>query len=198
MQWQPTRAAPHARLYLWLPRGGVMTVRAARFGAAGSPPRSLPLRLLGPSDAIARLQSASETRFVHSREDAASLALRLFAENPLMGVGWQQFTAYSATHLQYGPLATHDEYLRYAAELGIAGLSFLLLAIFVVVRGSMRLEAGSAGAAAASCALAGAVGLLFANALEVPSVALPLAVAAAVLCTDVGKHRPLRLGRMRS
>jgi O-antigen ligase len=188
LQWAPTLAAPNARLYVWLPRGGAITLSALTFSAVGARPSSLPLRLLGPSDRSST-QQASESRYVHSREDAASLAWRLFRENPLTGVGWQRFTSYSATRLHYGPLATHNEYLRYASELGLLGLVFLLIAIAAVAHAAMRIDGRTIGVAAAACALAAAVGLGFVNALEVPSIALPLAVSVAVLCTDDGRDQ---------
>lgn len=182
LAWRPSRYSPNARLYLWLPNGGTALIRSADFAARGERLRVLPLHLLGPADINSKLPSESESHFVRSREDAASLAVRLFGEHPLTGVGWQQFTAYSAARLHYGPLATHDEYLRYAAELGLPGILFLALAMAALGRAIVRLGEHDVRIAAASCVLAGAVGLLFVNALEVPSIALGLFVSAAAVC----------------
>lgn len=186
LRWTPTREAPNARLYVWLPRGGTALLSVAGFGRTGGARRALSLRLLGPAS-ISASQAASESRYVRSREDAAGLALKLFADNPLTGVGWQQFTAYSARDLHYGPLATHNEYLRFAAELGLPGLVFLLLAAVIVVRAALCAGQGRDAVAATACVATAAVGLVFVNALEVPSIALPLAVAAAVLCVKAGR-----------
>lgn len=186
--WRPTLASPDARLYVWLPRGGTVMVSALTVAGGGARPKVLPLRLLGPSDP-SPAQRASESRYVHSREDAASLAWRLFREEPLTGVGWQRFTSYSATRLHYGPLATHNEYLRYAAELGLLGVVFLLVAVAAVTHAVMRIDGRTIGVAAAACVPAAAVGLGFVNALEVPSIALPLAISVAVLCVDAGRDQ---------
>jgi O-antigen ligase len=101
----------------------------------------------------------------------------------LTGIGWQQFTRYSAIRLNYGRLATHDEYLRYAAELGLPGLLFLLLIIATVATAAVRVSPTDVRVAAAACLVAGAVGLFFVNALETPNISLPLFVSAALICT---------------
>jgi O-antigen ligase len=187
LRWTPARAAANARLYVWLPRGGTALLSGADFGRTATTSRALPLRLLGPTS-IGASQAASESRYVRSREDAAGLALELFADNPLTGIGWQRFTAYSARDLHYGQLATHNEYLRFAAELGLPGLVFLLLAAVVVVGAALRAGQGTDAVAATACVATAAVGLVFVNALEVPSIALPLAVSAAVLCVEAGRR----------
>jgi len=177
--WTPTRNAPHARAYIWLPLGGKVTLSRLNFGQAKTLLKPLPTQLLGRVDRFA----SSESHFVNSREDAAHLALDLFIQKPLTGIGWQQFTVYSATRLHYGPLATHDEYLRYAAELGLPGLLFLFLIIATVANAAVRVSPTDVRVAATACLAAGAVGLLFVNALETPSISLPLFVSAALICT---------------
>ncbi len=177
--WTPTGDAPHARAYLWLPLGGKIELDGLAFGPARTHLKPLPTQLLGRVDTFA----SSESHFVHSREDAAHLAVELFIQKPLTGIGWQQFTNYSATRLRYGPLASHDEYLRYAAELGLPGLLFLVLLITTVVRAAADISPIDLRVAAAACIVAGAVGLFFVNALEAPSICLPLFVSMALVCT---------------
>jgi O-antigen ligase len=176
--WTPTGEAPHARAYIWLPLGGVVTLSNLDFGRVRGGLKPLPTQLLGR---VSKFES-SESHFVHSREDAAHLALELFIQRPLTGVGWQQFTNYSAARLHYGPLATHDEYLRYAAELGLPGLIFLLLIIATVATSAIRTPPTDVRVAATACVVSGAVGLLFVNALETPNISLPLFVSAALVC----------------
>jgi O-Antigen ligase len=178
--WTPTRNASHARAYIWLPLGGKVTLSRFGFGRATKARLGLlPTQLLGRVNTFA----ASESHFVHSREDAAHLAFDLFVQKPLTGIGWQQFTSYSATRLHYGPLASHNEYLRYAAELGLPGLLFLFLIIATVATSAIRIPPTDVRVAAAACVVSGAVGLFFVNALETPNISLPLFVSAALICT---------------
>jgi hypothetical protein len=178
--WTPRREAPHARAYIWLPLGGKVTLSLIGFGQAAQTQLGLlPTQLLGTANTFA----ASESHFVHSREDAAHLAFNLFVQKPLTGIGWQQFTSYSATRLHYGPLATHNEYLRYAAELGLPGLLFLFLIIAAIATAAIRIPPADVRVAAVACLVSGAVGLFFVNALETPNISLPLFVSAALICT---------------
>lgn len=177
--WTPARDAPHARAYIWLPLGGKVTLSRLDLGQVGALPKRLPTQLLGRVNTFA----SSESHFVHSREDAAHLALDLFIQKPLTGIGWQQFADYSATRLHYGALASHDEYLRYAAELGLPGLVFLILIIATVANAAIRISPTDVRVAAAACVVSGAVGLPFVNALEAPNISLPLFVSAALICT---------------
>jgi O-antigen ligase len=178
--WTPTHDAPHAQAYIWLPFGGKVTLSRLGFGQATETRLGpLPTQLLGRANTFA----TSESHFVHSREDAAHLAFDLFVQKPLTGIGWQQFTSYSATRLSYGPLASHNEYLRYAAELGLPGLLFLFLVIATVVTSAMRIPPTDVRVAAAACMISAAVGLFFVNALETPNISLPLFLSAALICT---------------
>lgn len=176
--WTPTGDALHARAYIWLPLGGNIKLNRLDFGQEGTGLKSLPTQLLGRVNTFA----SSESHFVHSREDAAHLAIDLFAQKPLTGIGWQQFTNYSANRLHYGPLASHDEYLRYAAELGLPGLLLLVLVIATVARAAVDISSTDLRVAATACVVAGAVGLFFVNALEAPSICLPLFVSLALIC----------------
>src|SRR6202043_3666184 len=148
VSWTPSGEAPHARAYIWLPLGGKVTVSHIGFEQSiQEGPRLLPTQLLGPANIFA----ASESHFVHSREDAAHLAFDLFIEKPLTGIGWQQFTSYSATRLHYGQLASHNEYMRYAAELGLPGLFFLFLIIVTVTASALRISTTDVRVAAVAC-----------------------------------------------
>jgi O-antigen ligase len=136
------------------------------------------LQLLGHGNTF----TSNESRYIHSREDAAHLAVDLFIQNPLTGIGWEQFTHYSQTRLHYGALATHNEYLRYAAELGLPGLLFLVLIIATVAKSAIRIRPTDVRVAAVACLVSGAVGLCFLNGLETPTISLPLFVSAALIC----------------
>lgn len=177
--WAPTRDAAHARAYIWLPLGGEVTLSRLDFGQVLTRLKPLSTQLLGR----VAIFTSSESHFIQSRLDAAHLALELFIQKPLTGIGWEQFTNYSATRLHYGPLASHNEYLRYAAELGLPGLLFLVLSIATVTKSAIRIPSTDVRVAAVACVVSGAVGLLFVNALEVPSISLPLFVSAALICT---------------
>ena len=82
-------------------------------------------------------------------------------------------------------IATHNEYLRFAAELGGLGvLAFggLCLLVGLTLR---RVDDRREKAMIAGGLTAGAVGLLFANAIAIPAVALPLAVFAGLAVGSV-------------
>lgn len=49
--------------------------------------------------------------------------------------GWKQFTAYINWYGEIQPKATHSSYVQVGADLGIAGMFFYLLALWVGVRG---------------------------------------------------------------
>jgi len=176
--WTPTLDATEARVYFWLPSGGGATLLGLSFGESLARLKPLPVQLLGRTNTSA----SNESRYIHSREDAAHLALDLFIQNPLTGIGWQQFTHYSMTSLHYGPLASHDEYLRYAAELGLPGLIFLVLIIATLAKSAIRIRPTDVRVAAVACLISGAVGLCFLNGLETPTISLPLFVSAALIC----------------
>lgn len=176
--WTPTLDATEARVYFWLPSGGRFTLSGLSFGNKRGRLKPLSLQLIGRTNT----STSNESRFIHSREDAAHLAVDLFIQNPLTGIGWEQFTHYSQTRLHYGALATHNEYLRYAAELGLPGLLFLALIIAAVGGSAVRIRPTDVRVAAVACLISGAVGLCFLNGLETPALSLPLSVSAALLC----------------
>jgi O-antigen ligase len=133
----------------------------------------------------ARLTSSAaraEKHYLQSRLDAAREALRAFASEPLRGIGWATFPAYSASHLHYGPLAAHNQYLSFAAELGIVGILFMSLLIAAVAIGVKGSGLGRPEAAAIGMLASTAAGMFFVEALPVPQLSIPIALAAAIVC----------------
>ena len=98
------------------------------------------------------------------------------------GIGWATFPAYTATHLNYGQLAAHDQYLAVAAELGVVGLILLGLLIAAVAIGARNRWPGPADTAAFAVVITTAAGMFFVEPLPVPQTSIPIALAAAVLC----------------
>ena len=192
LSWRPSADSPEARLYVWLPVGGTVTLSQIRYHESGMAPRALPTQLLGQFNGGRSLASINESRYIASREDAASLALNLFVHHLPFGIGWQEFPTYSARRLTFGALATHDEYTRYAAELGLPGIVLLIAIMVVVLMASRGIALTDTRIAALACLAAGAVGLVFANALEVPQVALPMLLSAALLCATGEPAQPGR------
>jgi O-antigen ligase len=192
LTWRPTADSPLARFFVWLPAGGAVTMSRLRYREAGMPPVAIPTQVRG-HQGTANAVAVNEARYVASREDAASLAIRLFAQHLPFGIGWQEFPSYSRARLGFGALATHDEYLRYAAELGLPGILLLIAIGAAVIMACRRVALTDTRIAALGCVAAGAVGLVFINALEVPQLSLPLFLAVALLCTTDGRaqERPV-------
>lgn len=186
--WRPRLRSPHATIYVWQ-RAGPSTFELAdvRVIARSRNLRSHIIAVPGhlKGSIYHRLTSDAtreESRYIRSRLDAARLALRAFASEPLRGIGWSTFPAYAAVHLHYGQLAAHDEYLAFAAELGIVGVLLLGLLIAAVALGVRRIGPSRAEAAAIGVLAAAAAGLVFVEALPTPQLSIPIAVAAAVVC----------------
>jgi O-antigen ligase len=149
----------------------------------------VPWRLEGSLyDRLASSANRAEERYLRSRLDAANLTIDAFASEPLSGIGWATFPAYAATHLDYGVLAAHNEYLAFAAELGIVGLLLLGLLVAAIVIGIRQSGSGRPEAAAIGALAAAATGLVFVEALPVPQLSIPIAIAAAVVCA--GRRSP--------
>jgi O-antigen ligase len=189
LSWHPRRRAPHAALFVW-PRSGpstfalddveVVATDAGRVRRAIAVPDRLEGSLY---DRLRTSGERAESRYVESRLDAARLATRAFGSEPLLGIGWSTFPTYAAARLDYGLLAAHNEYLAIAAELGLVGVALLALLIAAVALGVRRIGSGSAEAAALGMLAAAAVGLAFVEALPVPQLSVPVAIAAAVVCS---------------
>lgn len=81
---------------------------------------------------------------LHAAQDALSLALH----NPLFGVGYGNFNHYSAIDPLIGfPLATHNDFLRVASEVGIPALLLLAALIFMSLYFARRVGDGRGAAA---------------------------------------------------
>jgi O-antigen ligase len=123
----------------------------------------------------------AESSYVHSRLDALRLARQAFADHPARGLGWENFPAYAAREGKYGGLATHNEYTRIAAELGLPGIAALLVvALSAVFAAALEPRTAFLGAAVGVIA-SGAVALIFINGLVASSPSLPLATAVGLL-----------------
>lgn len=185
--WRPRLQAPHATLYLWQ-RGGPSTFSFADVhvlaGAEGERHLiAIPSKLRGSLySQLTLVANREERRYVHSRLDAAHLALDAFVENPFAGIGWATFPTYSAAHLHYGQLAAHDQYLSFAAELGILGVLLLGMMLVGMAMGAARAPADPTSGAAIGVVVTAAAGMVFVEALPVPQLSISIALAAAVLC----------------
>ncbi len=186
--WRPRLRAPHASLYLWQRSGHSTFLLAdvsviARVPGRPSHRVSVPSRLKGSIYGhTTALAAKEESRYIRSRLDAARVAVRAFGSSPLWGIGWGTFPEYASEHLDYGQLAAHDEYLAFAAELGIIGLALLGLLVAGAVVGVRGVGAGRAETAAIGALAAAAAGFVFVEALPVPQLSVPLAMALAVVC----------------
>ena len=92
--------------------------------------------------------------------------------------------------LPFGPLPTHDEYLRFAAETGILGLFLLLALAACAVIGVRRIRVEATRAALAGTLLAGAVSLLFVNGLVAPGAGAWVGIAGASAVALAARREP--------
>jgi O-antigen ligase len=186
LAWHPRRRSPHAALYVWQPtepaRFALRNVRVVSSGAAGAKVIAVPARLRGSVyDQMRTLATRSEKRYVESRLDAARLAWQAFRSAPVAGIGWSTFPEYSDERLDYGRLAAHDQYLLIAAELGALGLAFLALLIAGPVVGLRQVRRDRETSAALGVLVAAVAGMVFVEILAAPQLAVPVAIAAAVV-----------------
>jgi O-antigen ligase len=195
LAWPPSADSPNARLYVWDPQSKttfrLRDVRVLALDADGKVlfVQRISLRLQGRigTDSLER----EESRFLRSRWEGLRLSLRAFASHPLRGIGWEQLPTYTASHSRYGNLASHNEYARVVAELGLPGLLTLAAAAAALVAGAARTRRSPFRSAALGVVAAGAVGLLFINGLVAAAASLPLAVAAGLLVsTTPGESSP--------
>ncbi len=175
--WHPETPSRNPRFYVWATAAaGAVDLVGLRIRTPGSDVlRDGPLRLQGNlGEALAR---AEQRRYIDSRVQVARTAVHVFSEHPLLGVGWQRFPALARRQLgDLGAYATHDEPLRFAAELGLLGLLPLLVAGAGLTVAAWRLPPGYLRGAAVGGLVAGGVGLLFVNGLAQPTVTVHLAV----------------------
>ena len=95
------------------------------------------------------------TTDTNARVEAAKLAIKLSLQHPFFGIGYGNFLSHAAASPTIGvPLATHDDYLRVAAEAGIPALILLLALISMGILAMRRIPNGNIGVAliAAYCA----------------------------------------------
>jgi O-antigen ligase len=136
----------------------VLTVSAAT--AAG-------LVFPGAIDAAERVavggrEAAELSKDSSIREHVAWFAARVAAEHPLRGIGYGMFPSHAESSSRLGIfIATHNDYLRLAAEAGIPALIAFLVLVWLGVR---RPALGDL-AVPRAMVVAYAVGLLFANEL---------------------------------
>jgi hypothetical protein len=115
-----------------------------------------------------------------------SAALEAFEANPLRGIGGGSFGLWWNRHgsLETSVQSVHSEPLELLAELGPLGLvSFLVFFAAVAVAGIPRARPrdGSAAGAALGLVTTGLVGVVIDWTWDVPAVAVPMLLAAAVL-----------------
>lgn len=188
LAWQPSTQAPDARLYLWVPRG-TFELRAVLFSRLGAKATPISTELRGVGGNLTSRLNRRESAYVRSRATGARLAIDAFLAHPLFGIGWERFPTYSASRSGVGTLASHNDYLRFAAELGVPGIVALLAVAFSIAWAASRARATLYGSAALGVLVAGAVELAFSNVLSVPAVVLPMATGVAVcIASSTGRE----------
>lgn len=198
LRWHPRLRAPHASAYLWgagkLSAFELTDVRLlAREPGGRRRVLVIPTKLRG--SIYGHLTSAAaraETRYLHSRLDASREALRAFRSAPVWGIGWQTFPSYADERLHYGPLAAHNQYLAIAAELGIIGLLLVAILFAAPVLGLRRNGSSEPDPAPIAVLAAALVGVVFVEALSVPQLSIPIAIAAAIVCRSSSGPRAAR------
>jgi O-antigen ligase len=193
LDWRPSRLARHARAYFWLGADGAFELRSLALSRAKTGGRAAPATPLRPSGGGAsgqRVLARAERGFVQARIGALRLAIDAFTSHPWRGIGWERFPTYAARRSGVGPIATHDEYVRFAAELGIPGMVALLLLALSVLWAVVSACSDGVAPALAGTVVAAAISLGFANLLETPDAALALATAAACVVA-LSARRPL-------
>jgi O-antigen ligase len=185
LRWVPSADSPAARFYAWSDSGPVdLFLRdielLTRSGNGQVETRLISTRLLGQSK---RILANREARYTDVRWAGVELGARAFWSNPLLGIGWEQFPGYAAARRDFGGIPTHNEYIRFGAELGIPGLLLLLLIAVAAGLGVRHLPRGPLRWGTLGVLVVGAVGLMFANALVFSSASAPLAVGVGLACS---------------
>lgn len=117
------------------------------------------------------------------RGDAAEFAAAVAARHPIRGIGYGRFPSYAAADPKFGVyMATHDDYLRLAAEAGAAALAAFLVVLWLGVRGRRSGDL----AVLRAVAVAYAIGLFFANPLANLVASLPFWLALGCLLASYG------------
>jgi O-antigen ligase len=193
LTWRPSAPARHARAYFWDRSAGSFEIRGLAIWTTN--PRfatRLSTRLLGPVKYVNQALQRAEQSYIRSRETAARIAIQAFLAHPLLGVGWERFPSYASTRSGVGAIATHDEYLRFAAELGVPGLLAIALLCFAAGWAAVKTRAVRLAPVLVGVLAAAAVELAFGNVLESPAVVLPLATATATAVALSTRHRAVQ------
>jgi O-antigen ligase len=129
-----------------------------------------------------------------AREHAARFAADVAAAHPLRGIGYGEFPAYAAKSPVFGLyIATHDDYLRLAAEAGALTLAVFLVLLGLGVRGRRTGDL----AVLRAVVVAYAVGLVFANQLANLVVSMPFWLSLGCLLAVPPGPRSRRTGSSR-
>lgn len=124
--------------------------------------------------AVGGRQAAELSQNSSIREHVAWCAVKVAAEHPLRGIGYAMFPSYAENSPGLGIyIATHNDFLRLAAETGIVSLGTFVVLIWL---GMKRPGHGELAIPRAMTA-AYAVGLLFANELANLVVSMPFWLA---------------------
>jgi glycosyltransferase involved in cell wall biosynthesis/O-antigen ligase len=197
VRWRPAGSSPLARFFVWSANASPgfvlrnVAFTARPLGDPATERSTIDTRLEG--SVYAELVASNrrlEQRDIDSRTFAIRASLSAFAAEPLRGIGWGRFVYYSAAHGPYGDLPTHDEYLRFLAELGVIGVVLLAFVVVVVARAAFSGTRDELGLAVVGLLGTGTFGLLFINGLVAPAVMMPLGFAAAVACARAGVRPP--------
>ncbi len=88
----------------------------------------------------------SQQATIWQRQNTDVAAFNMILQNPLLGVGWNQFTKVSAGYMRVSPsypfdvtatLIVHNVYLSYGSELGLVGLFLWALAVCLGAGGAI-------------------------------------------------------------
>lgn len=192
VRWVPAARSTYARLYIWAPAAGPgFQIRdvATTAQAPGKAPVTTMISAALAGNRLGELkarQVGTDARDVRSREVGVELALEAFASQPARGIGWGRFPEYSAANSAFRGLPTHNEYLRFLAELGIVGAGLLVLVGGIVASSFWRRRLDAMSLALLGMLVTGAIGLVFVNGLVAAAVTLPLGLAAALACARAG------------
>lgn len=194
VEWRPTGNSPDARAYLWADStNAAFQLRKIEISRAqpGNAPTTLSLGANLGGSVFDQLQGArgekKEARDIASRSAGLDLALEAFAAKPIYGIGWGDFPEYADDRAGFGPLPTHNEYLRFLAELGLVGAALLAALVLTIALALRRRRRDPLGLALLGIMVIGAVGMLFLNGLVASSIAMPLAIAAAASCARAAR-----------
>ncbi len=129
-----------------------------------------------------------------AREHAARYAADVAVAHPLRGIGYGMFPSHAAKSPVLGLyIATHDDYLRLAAESGVMTLVVFLALLWLGVRGRRSGDL----AVLRAVVVAYAVGLFFANQLANLVVSMPFWLSLGCLLASSPRPPSNRIGSSR-